>query len=100
VLLDLDTTAQVAGVPDSNFTSPRQLGEVLARTPQCQDCIVKQAFRYIAGRPDGAADRAIIHLASDAFRESDFNFKKMLVTLIRARQESFERKQIDVAVNH
>ena len=40
----------VAGIPDSEFTSPRELGEILAKTPQCQECVVKQVFRYMAGR--------------------------------------------------
>jgi hypothetical protein len=37
VMLDLDTTGFVAGIPDSKFASPKELGEVLARSPQCQE---------------------------------------------------------------
>ena len=57
--LDLDTKGWVAGLPDSQFTSPRQLGELLARTPQCQECVVKQVFRYMSGRQDTPADRPV-----------------------------------------
>jgi Protein of unknown function (DUF1592)/Protein of unknown function (DUF1588)/Protein of unknown function (DUF1587)/Protein of unknown function (DUF1595)/Protein of unknown function (DUF1585) len=100
VLLDVDTTARVAGVPNSDFTSPRELGAVLAGTPQCQECIVRQLFRYMAGRPETPADRPVLNRASDAFRTSDFNFRQMVVALIRARQDSIERSPIHVAVNH
>ena len=61
--LDLDTKGWVAGLPDSQFTSPRQLGELLARTPQCQECVVKQVFRYMSGRQDTPADRPVLNQA-------------------------------------
>ena len=54
VELDLDTKGQVAGIPNSSFASPRELGAVLAASPQCQECIVKQYFRYVAGRTRNA----------------------------------------------
>ena len=100
VLLDLDTTARVAGVPNSDFTSPRQLGDVLARTPQCQECIVKQVFRYVAGRPETPADRPALNRAMEEFRNSGFNFRKMEVALIGAREDSLERSPVHVAGNH
>jgi hypothetical protein len=100
VLLDLDTSARVAGVPNSDFTSARQLGELLAKTPQCQECVVKQVFRYVAGRPETAADRPALNRAMEEFRNSDFNFRKMLVALIRAREDSVERSPVHVASNH
>lgn len=100
VLLNLDTSARVAGVPNSDFTSPRQLGELLARTPQCQECIVKQIFRYVAGRPETVADRPALNRALEEFRNSDFNFRKMVVALIRAREDSLERSPVHVASNH
>ncbi len=52
VELDLDTTGNVAGIEKSNFTSPKELGAVLAASPQCQECVVKQYFRYTAGRTE------------------------------------------------
>ena len=54
--LDLDTTGYVAGIPNSQFSSPSELGAVLAKSAQCQECVVKQYFRYIAG-PHGNAGR-------------------------------------------
>ncbi|HEY3841363.1 MAG TPA: DUF1592 domain-containing protein [Bryobacteraceae bacterium] len=100
VLLDLDTSARVAGVQNSDFTSARQLGELLARTPQCQECIVKQVFRYLAGRPETPADRPVLNRALDAFRKSDFHFKQILISLTGAREDSLRGRPFDVASNH
>jgi hypothetical protein len=82
----LDTTGWVAGIPDSSFSSPVALGRVLARTPQCQECIVKQYFRYVAGRPETAADRALIQKVHKDFRDAQFRFKEMMVSLLVSRQ--------------
>lgn len=100
VLLDVDTSARVAGIANSDFTSARQLGELLARTPQCQECIVKQVFRYMAGRPDTAADRPAIGRAMETFRKSDFNFKQMVISLVGERVTSPQGRSLDVASNH
>ncbi|MBL8229167.1 MAG: DUF1585 domain-containing protein, partial [Bryobacterales bacterium] len=86
VELDLDTTGAVAGIPDSNFTSPRELGAVLARSPQCQECVVKQYFRYASGRMETAADRPMIHRIYEEFRNSKFRFQDMMVALLSARE--------------
>jgi hypothetical protein len=84
--LDVDTTGYVAGIPDSKFTSPRELGAVLARSPQCQECMVKQYFRYTAGRMETPADHALIQQASDDFKKSQFRFKELMISLVRARE--------------
>jgi hypothetical protein len=85
VTLPLDTTAFVAGIPDSQFTSPQQLGAVLAKSSQCQECIVKQYFRFQAGRMETAADRPIIQMVSDKFRDSGYRFKELMVSLMVLR---------------
>jgi hypothetical protein len=86
VELDIDPTGYVAGIAGSKFSTPRELGAVLAQSPQCQECIVKQYFRYTAGRMETPADRAVIRAAFDAFRKSQFRFKEMMVALVRARE--------------
>ena len=100
VELELDTTGVVAGFEDSRFTSPRQLGEMLARAPQCQECIVKQVFRYMAGRLDTPADRPSLNEALEDFRNSGFRFKELLVSLVKGREESLARRTIHVASNN
>ena len=86
VELDLDTTGFVAGIANSKFTSPKELGAVLARSPQCQECIVKQYFRYTAGRIETPADRPLIRKVAEDFRRSNFRFKELIVSLVRSRE--------------
>jgi hypothetical protein len=86
VELEMDTAGFVAGIPDSKFSSPRELGAVLARSPQCQECLVKQYFRYTAGRTETAADRPLIRRVTDDFRRSQFRFKELMISLVRARE--------------
>jgi hypothetical protein len=100
VELELDTSGLVAGFEDSRFTSPRQLGEMLARTPQCQECIVKQVFRYMAGRLDTPADRPLLNGALEDFRSSGFRLKELLVSLVKGREVLLARRTINVASNH
>ena len=80
--LELDTKGWVAGIPDSEFTSPRELGEILAKSPQCQECLVKQVFRYMSGRQDTPADRPVLNEALEVFRKSDYRFKELMIALV------------------
>jgi hypothetical protein len=84
VELDIDTTGHVAGVASSSFTSPMQLGKVLAESAQCQECVVKQYFRYTFGRMETPGDRALIKKALEDFRSSQFRFKELIVSLLRS----------------
>jgi hypothetical protein len=83
VELEIDTKGFVAGLERSEFTSPRELGEVLARTTECQECVVKQLFRYMAGRMDTPADRPRIAGALEEFRKSGFRFRELMVYLVK-----------------
>lgn len=81
VELDLDTSAAVIGLPNSQFHSPRELGKILAASPGCQECIVRQLFRYAYGRRETSADRPIIQKALEVFRESRFLLKETMMFL-------------------
>lgn len=100
VELDLDTTGTVAGIPNSAFQSPDRLGAVLAQTPQCQECVVKQYFRYISGRLETPTDRATISGVLSDFRKSQFRFKELIVSLVRAREFPPEGVPSRVATNY
>lgn len=100
VELDLDTSGVVTGLKDSQFTSPRQLGQLLAGTSQCQECIVKQVFRYMAGRLDTPADRPLLNRALQDFQDSRFRFKELLVALTKTRELVPARREAHVASNH
>jgi mono/diheme cytochrome c family protein len=84
VLLALDSTGYIAGIKNSDFASPRTLGNVLAASEQCQECIVKQLFRYESGRKETPADRQIIRQSLEDFRSSGFHFQDLMVSLIKS----------------
>jgi hypothetical protein len=100
ITLPLNTSAYVAGIPNSDFSSPLELGAVLAKSSQCQECIVRQYFRFQAGRSETAADRPLIRAVTDAFRNSSYRFKVLISSLVMAREFPEEKQRLDVAHNH
>jgi len=98
--LEIDAAGYVAGIPDSRFSSPLQLGAVLAKSAQCQECIVKQYFRYIAGRLETPADRPVIRKVLDDFRGSQFRFKELIVSLVRLREFPSAGGSVNVASHY
>lgn len=100
VFLTLDTAGQVAGLPEPQFTSARQLGELLARTPQCQECMVKQLFRYMSGRQDTPADIPMIRTALEDFRKSGYHYKELVVSLAEQWDLLPSERNVNVASNH
>jgi len=86
VELPIDSKGEIAGIANSSFTEPVQIGRVLATSRACQECVVKQAFRFGFGRPETRSDRDTVKEAFTAFRESGFKFKELLVALVRSPQ--------------
>jgi hypothetical protein len=84
--LDMNTAGWVAGIPDSKFSSPSELGQVLAKSVQCQECMVKQYFRYTAGRLETPADRPLIRAVLQDFKQSQFRFQELIISLVRLRE--------------
>ncbi len=105
VTLPIDTKGNVIGLPQSDFSSPRELGEVLAATPQCQQCMVKQYFRYAMGRMETPADGPTLDRIYDEFRNSSFRFREMILSMVRLREfpgqdKGKDERGISVASNH
>ncbi len=100
VNLTMDTKGYVAGIPDSNFSSPRELGMILAKTPLCQQCMVKQYFRYITGRMETPADTPLIRAVLEDFTKSNFHFQELMISLIRNREGLMNERNEYVASNH
>src|SRR5690606_9294340 len=48
--IPIDTKAYIQGIDDSEFSNPREAGQLLANDPVCRRCTVKQLFRYALGR--------------------------------------------------
>jgi hypothetical protein len=72
------------GLPNSAFNDAKQLGRILAGSPTCQQCIVRQIFRYAYGRLETAADEETISGLYATFRDSGFHFKDLLIALVRS----------------
>jgi hypothetical protein len=83
--LDLDTAAFIKGIPHSEFSTPRDLGRVLASEPACQKCVVKQLFRYALGRPETPADQPEIDAELEAFRDSKFRFQRLIIAIVTSK---------------
>jgi hypothetical protein len=87
VELPLDSSGFVAGIANSAFNSPRELGRVLEANAQCQECVVKQLFRYAAGRRETrdsrSGDTLILDRAAKDFRSSGYHFQELMVSLIK-----------------
>ena len=84
IMLPLDAHGSIVGITDSNFSNPRELGILLAGRPECQECIVRQLFRYGWGRHETGADRTVIQGAFERFRQSQFRFKELMISLVSA----------------
>jgi hypothetical protein len=82
--LPLETTGEIAGLPNSAFSDARQLGRILAESPVCQECMVRQIFRYAYGRRETNSDQETIHQLFVKFRDSGFHFKDLLIAIVRS----------------
>jgi hypothetical protein len=86
VELPIDSKGEIAGIANSSFSDPVQIGRVLATSRACQECVVKQVFRFAFGRLEARSDRDTVRETFTAFRESGFKFRELLVALVRSPQ--------------
>ena len=80
--LDVDASGYIQGIEDSEFSTPKQLGRLLAESKTCQKCIVKQLFRYAFGREETPNDQPVIDDLLEEFRGSGFRFRELIVALV------------------
>jgi len=86
VELPIDSKGEIAGLVESSFSEPKQIGRLLAGSSACQECVVKQMFRYAFGRLETRADRDTIRKTFAVFRDSGFKFKALSIALVRSPQ--------------
>ncbi len=79
--LPIDSSGVIAGLADSEFSSPAEAGRILAESRVCQECVAKQYFRYAFGRHETVDDKPTIDSVSKAFRDSGFRFRELIITL-------------------
>ena len=82
--LDIDAQGEIAGLPNSNFSGAKELGAILAKSETCQECVVRQMFRYSYGRLETSADEKTIDQLFERFKASGFRFKSLLVALVES----------------
>jgi hypothetical protein len=87
--LDLDTGGNVEGLANGRFSNPAELGRLLASSQACQECVVKQLFRYASGRHEAAADQALLAQAFARFRDSRFRFKELMIFIANHAASNF-----------
>ncbi|WP_197446439.1 DUF1592 domain-containing protein [Tautonia plasticadhaerens] len=80
--LEIDTSGYIQGIEDSSFSTPKELGLLLAESETCQRSIAKQFFRYAFGRQETANDQAVIDGLYAKFRASGFRFRELIVALV------------------
>jgi hypothetical protein len=79
--LPIDARGYLRGLQKAEFSSPRELGQVLANEPSCQRCVVKQLFRWAVGRTEQSEDQPVIDKAFQRFRDSGFRFQELIIAL-------------------
>jgi hypothetical protein len=84
VPVDINSQGEIAGLPGSTFTDAKQLGAILASSPVCQKCIVRQMFRYAYGRLETSADEKTIDDLFAQFKGSGFRFKSLMIALVQS----------------
>ncbi len=84
--LPIDPSGLIAGIANSEFSSPREAGLVLAESKACHKCLVKQVFRYIFGRHETGDDADLIAGAYNRFQRSGFQFRELVLGLVVSRE--------------
>jgi hypothetical protein len=62
--------------------------------------MVKQYFRYAAGRMETPADRPMLDGILQDFRNSNYHFKELMLSLVRSREFPGDKGSTHVASNH
>ena len=83
--LPIEASGAVRGIPNSEFKSPAELGAILAESPVCQKCVVKQLFRYAVGRPETAEDEEAINVSLKDFRDSQFRYQNLIISIVKSK---------------
>jgi hypothetical protein len=82
VELTVDTSAHVQGIENSDFSTPKELGRILAGSKSCQKCLVKQMFRYAFGREETKNDQPELDKILEKFQNSGFRFQELMMAIV------------------
>jgi hypothetical protein len=90
--LPIDDQGKLRGLEDLaadtevTFQGPRELGGILAASPNAQACLARQFFRFARGG-ETVKDACAIRKLQAAFSDGDFNLQKLLLDTVQ--QQSF-----------
>lgn len=80
----IDASGEVLGLGSAGqtFDGVRQLSQLIATSPQAQDCMATQWFQYLLSRPEHPADACSSESARAAFEGSDFNIRELILSIV------------------
>jgi hypothetical protein len=79
----INTRGELTGTRDSDgpLENPADLGRALAQSEEVRQCVMTQAFRYFYGRDAENPDLCSQAQLMQAFRDSDYNLRELIVAL-------------------
>jgi hypothetical protein len=75
----IDTTGDLDGVP---FDGPIELGELLSTSDRASACLVRNLYRYAAGRSESATEEPMVQALVDRFRANGFDMQGLMLDLV------------------
>ncbi len=89
--IDASGDLAAAGVEETSFSGPVELGQRLAESEMVSDCMALQFYRYAQGRLEEETDSCAVASHQDAFARSGGNLVEMLVEMVKSDSFRFRR---------
>ena len=82
--LPVDASGEVVGTAANNgaFDGAVELSGILAQTPEVQDCMTRQWFRFSLGRMDTDDDACTMDRLATAFTDSDHDVRSLIHEIV------------------
>jgi hypothetical protein len=74
------------------FNGPAELGSALLESGDIESCLIKQVFRFAAGRREQAEDWPFIDALASSFSESH-RFEQLLLDVVTAKQFGYRQEE-------
>lgn len=83
----------VATDVDGEFEGAVELAHTLAQSPQVRECVARQWFRFAFGRFEVDADQCSLDVMHQAFEESDYDVRELLLHIVETDAFRFKAAQ-------
>lgn len=96
----VDASGEVVGTDDADgpFDGVPELAAQLAGSDHVRECIAIQWFRYAVGRTETARDTCSVQTLNERFRESGYDLRELLVSVVRT--DAFRHRRVLPGVGH